>query len=188
MRPSAIRVLLPIVAFFLLAVPAAYAQKVEPNRSCEQALNCDCANVEGGLLTRSWQRDCQACEKKLIDACKTRYPPLSIAVSAGGYCQTSCSVVGPHARPRPPDDTTRKLQRTGTAPGAATSTDDVSLLHCATDSRESTFDADGLSFFGCVNGDGQREGLFVAIDASGRLIEVVFVDGKEVSREAFPPS
>src|SRR5690606_22510330 len=94
---------LALLAAFLLPFDSpAIAQDEGADSPCRQAISCDCASIEAGLLTGPWQGDCRGCEAGIIARCEAAYPPLGTALAAGGFCNNVCSVIGPNPTPKAP--------------------------------------------------------------------------------------
>ncbi len=143
-------------------------------------VTCDCESIEAGLLNSGWKPDCRSCQAGLIKRCEEAYPPLSSAMSAGGYCERACSVTGPNPYPRPApeagDGDEPAIIKVGTM-----------RLQCPFTMTVATATIDGKPAKGCVDEHGKRQGLWFVIDESaGTVTEILYREGEEVDRVTRP--
>jgi hypothetical protein len=143
-------------------------------------VTCDCENIEAGLLTRSYRRDCRSCQSSLIERCKEAYPPLSSAMTAGGYCQHECSVNGPNPYPALPPEVKESDDESIITVGPL-------RLQCPFAMTVATATIDGKPAKGCVDEHGKRQGLWFVIDEDAATVtEILYRDGTEVDRVTRP--
>jgi hypothetical protein len=149
---------------------------------CGQVLTCDCENIQAGILNLGWIPDCRECQRELREACNRvdGSVPFYRALIEGGYCETDCSVAGPAPYPPAPDGAAAEP-----TPEAAARPRDASgeiTLACPLGGVMTAVQEGDLSWYGCVDEDGRRVGIWVAIDAEGRVVaEAAYgADGQRV--------
>ncbi len=67
---------------------------------CGRAINCDCPNIDAGLLTGPWKTECRRHQREMRSACYAAFQnsiPINEATFAGGTCRPAPH--GPGARP-----------------------------------------------------------------------------------------
>ena len=174
----------PAAALLMLIsgqIDQAAAQSSHP---CEQLVDCDCENIQAGLLNRGWKPHCRSCQTKLRDACIEVYD-YELAYNAariGGYCSDACGgIVGPNPRPLAPPKSEAKNDggETWPAPFRPAKLE----LSCPAD-EELTFEEDGpLKMSGCVRG-GTKEGLWIAENSeTGEIVEIYYENGVAIWRK-----
>src|SRR5262245_8168398 len=100
MRPFRARI---AISFFAIAAGSAVAAaQVNDGHPCRQAISCDCANINAGILSGGGKAVGGKCGTGILEACVKAYPPIGSAMAAGGFCELKCSVTGPHPYPKAP--------------------------------------------------------------------------------------
>jgi len=146
-------------------------------------INCDCAGIKAGILTREWRKDCEACEKRLRETCSQNSPPLMNGLRKAGFCERKCSVYGENPYPKAPPGTATAPRPADAPPNTFGHGEPAELLSCPPNMRLATQTIDGMQFSGCVGKNGRRTGLWVFVDRERKkVVEIVYDDGKEKSR------
>ena len=185
MTSRLLSLILALLAALALASPA-MSQQSTP---CTAAINCDCDNIEAGLLTGGWKADCKACQAQMIVKCEAAYPPLGTAIAAAGYCDVSCSVYGPNPTPLEPAAAAAAAGETDPDPATSVRVygEGAMLLACPLNSKVSTTTYEGMTMRGCQNEAGQKHGLFVFLDtATTEIVEILFENDVEIDRTRRP--
>ena len=185
-RQVPIWICITFICFLTLCVAPSVvpAQQTSIPKFCD-VINCDCENVGGGILERSYRRECQQCEARLRETCRDHGPPFWKAIEKSGVCENKCSVVGENAYPRaasPKPKPPASKSRGGAPP--STLGDEYATLHpCPPSMEEGTQTIDGVEFNGCLLEDGRRHGMWIYVDKDGKkVIEILYIEGSEVSR------
>jgi len=183
------------ILFLAIAVgPTIAAAQVSEGHPCRQAISCDCANIKAGILSGGWKADCRKCETSMHEACAKAYPPIGGAMAAAGFCELKCSVTGPDPYPKAPP---KSAATKSAAQAPAKSGNDNSApkvfghapmrLVCPRSMSLTTATIDGQKADGCVDRKQKRQGLWVFIaESTNEIVEILFVDGREVARTTRP--
>ena len=185
-----------MLLFAIAAGPTIAAAQVSDGHPCRQAISCDCANINAGILSGGWKADCRKCEASILEACVKAYPPIGGAMAAAGFCELKCSVTGPHPYPKAPPKSaaTKSPAQSPAKSGNDKSTPQVfghapMRLVCPLSMSLTTATIDGQKADGCVDRKQKRQGLWVFVnEPANEIIEILFVDGREVARTTRPKS
>lgn len=165
----------------ILAVPflIVAASPAGGDITCAGFIDCDCGNIEAGLLTGPWRDDCNACQQRLVEQCEEIYSPsVSIweAATVGGYCENACSVTGPNPYPPAPEEGDARAY-------SPPSVGEITLM-CPIGAVPDVNEGDGITRHGCRDAEGRPVGLWIAVDAEGNVIsEALFgPDGEVIER------
>lgn len=161
----------------LLAQPA----NAQDDNPCRAAMSCDCPGISAGILTGGWRADCKACEANILEKCAQSYRQhgdMERALNEAGFCKRNCSVYGDGAFPDVPPASKTEAPAESIPPRPG-----VMRLLCAFGKSPQTERIGTLEFTGCNDKRGKRNGLWKAYDPEHKvLIEILYRDGKEISR------